>query len=329
MLSTLGRRRANDQCADTPFPYAGGMHPDPHDARLLRDLPVLVAVRRTGTVTAAADELGIPQPSATRALQRIAAVVEAPVVRREGRGVVLTAAGEALAGAGEQALQAIGDALASVARAGSIGASEVGIAFQTMLGERLVPEAIRRFRARWPDVALRLQHGSRASCVGAVVDGSADIAVVAAPPAEIGAVTMLYAEPLVAVAAAEHPLAAMHEVSVEALRRWPQIMLAPGYGIHDAVEALFAADGGEVPEPALVVGEYRAARGLAAAGLGVAVLPPSPSRIDDGVREVPVRHPLARREIGAVVADEQEPVVQELLRALLEATARRGAAVAG
>lgn len=304
------------------------MHADPHDARLLRDLPVLVAVRRAGSVTAAADELGIPQPSATRALQRIAAIAGAPVVRREGRGVALTSAGETLADAGESALQSIGDALAAVARAGSIGAGELGIAFQTMLGERLVPEAIRRFRARWPAVGLRLVHGSRATCIEAVEDGSADIAVVASPPASQGAVTMLYAEPLVAVAAADHPLAAMHEVTVDALRAWPQIMLKPGYGIHDAVEALFAAEG-EVPEATLVVGEYRAARGLAAAGLGVAVLPPSPARIDDGAREVPVRHPLARREIGAIVADEQQPAVQELLAALVEAAARRGAIAPG
>ncbi|WAC66694.1 LysR family transcriptional regulator [Agrococcus sp. SL85] len=302
------------------------MHPDPRDTRLLRDLPALVAVRRTGSVTAAADELGVPQPSATRALQRIGAAVGAPVVRREGRGVVLTPAGSALADAGEAALQAIGDALAAIARGGSIGDRELGIAFQTMLGERLVPEAIRRFRARWPEVRLRLEHGSRARCVEALEQNRADIAVVAAPPASAGEVTMLYAEPLVAVAAPDHPLAAMHEVTVEALRGWPQIMLAPGYGIHDAVEALFAADGGAVPAPTLVVGEYRAARGLAAAGLGVAVLPPSPTRIDDGVREVPVRHPLARREIGAVVADEQDPAVQELLRALLEAAARRSPA---
>ncbi|MET4098360.1 DNA-binding transcriptional LysR family regulator [Agrococcus sp. UYP10] len=298
------------------------MHAEPHDARLLRDLPVLVAVRRTGTVTAAADELGIPQPSATRALQRIAGVVGAAVVRRAGRGVALTPAGDALADAGEAALRSIDDALSAIARAGEIGASELGIAFQTMLGERLVPEAIRRFRARWPAVALRLLHGSRATCLEALAGGTADIAVVASPPPSRGAVTMLYAEPLVAVAAPDHPLAGMHEVSVEALRTWPQIMLAPGFGIHDAVQSLFAS-AGEVPEPAFEVGDYRAARGLAAAGLGVAVLPPSPARIDDGAREVPVRHPLARREIGAVVADPQEPAVQELLRALVEAAARR------
>lgn len=300
------------------------MHAEPHDARLLRDLPVLVALRRTGSVTAAADEVGVPQPTATRALQRIAGVVGAPIVRREGRGVALTEAGEALAAAGEAALQSIGDALAAVARAGSIGAGEVGIAFQTMLGERLVPEALRRFRARWPEVGLRLMHGSRQRCLDALAEGDADLAIVATPSAEQGAVTMLYAEPLVAVAAPDHPLAALHEVTVEQLRAWPQIMLSAGFGVHDTVEALFAAEGA-VPEPALVVGEYRAARGLAAAGLGVAVLPPTPSRIDDGAREVPVRHPLARREIGAIVADPAQPVVQELLAALVDAAARRPA----
>ncbi|MCH1884153.1 LysR family transcriptional regulator [Agrococcus sp. ARC_14] len=299
---------------------------DPRDPRLLRDLPVLVALRRTGSVTGAADELGIPQPTATRALQRIASIVGAPIVHREGRGVALTPAGAGLADAGETALQAIGDALATASRARSIDAAELGLAFQTMLGESFVPEAIRRFRSRWPTVSFRLQHGARARCIDAILDGTADIALVASPPAGHGSVTMLYAEPLVAVVAASHPVAAMREVTVDALRAWPQIMLAPGFGVHDAVELLFAAEG-TVPEPTLVVGDYRAARGMAAAGLGVAVLPPSPAFIDDGAREIPVRHPLARREIGAMVADDRDPAVQELLRAFVDTAARRATAL--
>lgn len=52
----------------------------------LRLLPLLVAVAQTGSVTAAAAELGIPQPTASRSLARLSALVGTPLVRREGRG---------------------------------------------------------------------------------------------------------------------------------------------------------------------------------------------------------------------------------------------------
>lgn len=109
---------------------------------------------------------------------------------------------------------------------------------------------------------------------------------------------------------------------MEDLRGLALIMLAPGYGLHESARRLLAVDGRD-PVPAFEVGDYRAARGLAAAGLGLTILPPSPSSVDDDVREIPIDAPGASREIGVLARDTGNPVVPEFLRALHAAAAAR------
>jgi DNA-binding transcriptional LysR family regulator len=294
---------------------------------ILKLLPVLVAVSQTGSVTAAAEELGVPQPTASRSLARLAALVRAPLVRREGRGVELTEAGLRLAEAAQDGMALIRTGLAEVRQAGELENGRISIAFQTLLGESYVPDVIRRFRRRWPRVGFGLRHGSRALCLRAVADQEAELAIIADPPTLPGTTTTtLYTEPLLAVVHHRHPLASRRSVTVEDLHGLDLIMLSAGYGLHESARRLLRHDGRD-PEPVFEVGDYRAARGLAAAGLGVTILPPSPSSIDDGVREIPIDDPRAMREIGVLVAATGNPVVPEFVRALRVAAGARGRVV--
>ena len=286
-------------------------------------LPMLVAVARTGSVTAAAAELGVPQPTASRSLARLSELVGAPLLRREGRGVVLTEAGRRLAEVAQDGLALIRAGLTEVQQARDLEDGRIAIAFQTLLGETFVPDVIRRFRRRWPRVGFGLRHGSRALCLGAVADGESELAIVADPPELPGTTTTtLYTEPLLAVVDDRHPLASRRSVTVEELRGLDLIMLSPGYGLHESARRLLSFEGHD-PEPAFEVGDYRAARGLAAAGLGLTILPPSPSATEDGVREIPIDDPRAVREIGVLVRDTGNPVVPEFVEALRAAAGAR------
>jgi len=63
------------------------------DARLLR---LLVAVAQTGSVTAAAQRLGVTQSAVSHQLDRLRAIVGDPLFVKSGRGIVATARTEAL-----------------------------------------------------------------------------------------------------------------------------------------------------------------------------------------------------------------------------------------
>ena len=67
-------------------------------------LRVLVAVARTGSVTAAAQEINYAQPSVSHHIARLEAETGARLLQRAGRGIRLTAAGRLLAERAEEIL---------------------------------------------------------------------------------------------------------------------------------------------------------------------------------------------------------------------------------
>ena len=62
----------------------------------LTQLRSFLAVVRTGSVTAAADELVVTQPSVSAAITALAREVGTPLLERDGRGVRPTPAGDGL-----------------------------------------------------------------------------------------------------------------------------------------------------------------------------------------------------------------------------------------
>ncbi len=284
---------------------------------LLTDLPVLVAFARTGSVTAAADELRLPQPSASRALARLTRRVGAQLTRRHGRGLVLTDAGRQLAGAATEAFAVLGDGLLAARRTEAAADAVISIAFQAVLGETYVPRAVARFRARHPGVRFSLAHGSRQHCIDKALADEVDIAIVADPPQPQGmGVAPLFVEPLVLVAPRQHPLALLDRpVRPAEIAAFEVIILAPGFGLHDSVRQLLSWE--SVPaQGTLQVDDSRVAKGLVAAGVGVTIMPSTPGPLDDALVELPIDHPHASRQVGALVAASAGEVVGDFIATL-------------
>jgi len=290
------------------------MDMNPHLVRqLLPHLPLLVGLARTGSVTAAAEELGVPQPSASRSLARLSDLLGVPLLHRVGRGVRLTEAGEVLAEAAATALARVEDGVAGARAQGSQEDAVISVAYQNVLGETYVPRAIARLRTRHPTVRFELSHGARAACIRQVRGGEVDLAVVADPPhVEDLRTVEFFTEPLVAAMSPQHPLAHRgRPVTVEDLKTQDLIILRRGYGLHDSVHRILGTRG-ELPNAVFEVDDTRDARGLAAAGLGVSVLPPG---LGSGleVAEVPIDHPAARRVIGVVTPPRTTALVDEFV----------------
>jgi DNA-binding transcriptional LysR family regulator len=286
---------------------------------LARYAPLLAAVATSESVGGAADELGVPQSSASRGLKALSEALGVPVVRPDGRSVRLTPAGLELARAAQEAVSALRLGIAAAMTQEELSRTELSVAFQTQLGEQFLPRAIGRYRLQRPHVSFSLTHGSRDACIEAVVAGEVMLALVADPP-ELDAVHVqpLYVEPLVAVVHAGHPLSTARSVTAAQLRQEPSIRLNRGYGLHDSVLRLLGR-AGPVPEAAFQVDDYRVAHGLAAAGLGVAILPRSSNGIGTGAVEIAIDDPLASRTIAALVRPDARGLAQEFLLALAEA----------
>jgi DNA-binding transcriptional LysR family regulator len=266
--------------------------------RVLRLLPVFVTVAETEQVTVAASILRMPQPTVSRALSTLAELIGTPLVERQGRGNALTAAGRELQPYARAGLDTVAAGVAMVARDQVVGQGEVPIAFQTVLGETVVPALIRRFRERYPGVRFALTQGSRQRCLEALERGSSAVALVSSPPPSVDTeVIELYQEPMVLVVPHGHRLAAAARVTIADIAAEDLIVLKSGYGLRDLIELLFA-DSGLQPRISFEADDAHTARGLVSAGLGVTVVPSYAP--DAETVQLRIDHPEARRTIGAV-----------------------------
>lgn len=276
-------------------------------ARLLPLLPVLDAVGQTRHVTAAAELLGVPQPTVSRALARAAAVVGTDLVRKEGRGIRLTPAAEQLLPAVRRALEGLQAGLDELHERRQEARGVVRLSFQMTFGEAAVPALIRGFRPAHPEVRFELVQGSRQRCLDVLAAGEVDLSIVSPVPRpgrQFDSDT-LCVQPLRLAVPAGHRLARRGRVRFEEAAREPFVVLERGYGMRSIMDRLFR-EAGVRPDIAFQGQDSRTLLGLVSAGLGVALVPPSRAAHsavhtpDLGWVEVELEDVDAVREIGLV-----------------------------
>src|SRR6478609_5784155 len=116
----------------------------------IRQLRYVLAVAEHGSVSRAAVELHLSQSALSEALRKLELELGVELLTRGGRGVTPTAAGEALASSGADAVRAF-DAALDAAR-GQTGRLRVG--FEAAGAGRLSTQARARLIARFPHVRV-------------------------------------------------------------------------------------------------------------------------------------------------------------------------------
>jgi DNA-binding transcriptional LysR family regulator len=131
----------------------------------MRHFAALEAVARTGSFGRAARELGYTQSAVSQQIAQLERIVGQRLFDRPGgpRRVETTEAGHLLLGHADAIVAQIDAARADMAALaeGSAGTLRVGI-YQSV-GARLLPALVRRFRAQWPRVGVRVREESAAA----------------------------------------------------------------------------------------------------------------------------------------------------------------------
>ncbi|WP_344915759.1 LysR family transcriptional regulator [Streptosporangium oxazolinicum] len=239
-------------------------------------LRLLDTVARTGSFTAAAARLNYTQSAVSRRIAALEHRAGGPLFERLPRGVRLTPAGEALHHHAQVVLNRLTRAEEELAgiHGGYRGRLRVG-AFATA-NVALVPNALRAFRADFPEVELVPIEGPSGSLLRRMREGGLDVAVVSDYPSElpyeeeIGLVELADDELFVALPR-DHRLAAEEIVDLRELREETWIE-APPPGRATALAAA-CARAGFAPRATVRIGEWTGKFGFVAAGLGVTLVP--------------------------------------------------------
>ncbi|MEU0761293.1 LysR family transcriptional regulator [Streptomyces microflavus] len=280
------------------------------------------AVARHEHVTRAAHELGVPQSTLSRAMVRLEADLGVALFARKGRTVSLTPAGRTFLTSAERALAEVEKAADAVRADADLTTGRVSFGFLHTMGSETVPALIRGFRADHPKVRFQLVQNYGEAMIERLRAGGLDLCLTSPVPDAPDLVTRrLDEQRLRLVVPDDHRLAPRRRIRLAEAADETFVTLEPGYGLRRITDDL-CTEAGFTPRVAFEGEEAETLRGLVAAGLGVALLPP-PAVARPGVVELTVTAPRAVREIGVAWLDghPDTPPVAAFKRFLLS---RRG-----
>jgi DNA-binding transcriptional LysR family regulator len=234
-------------------------------------LTAFLAIVRGGSVTAAADELIVTQPSVSSAVAALSRELGCELFERAGRGIRLTDAGLAFAPYAEDVLGLLGQGRTAAREAASVAGRRLEIAAVTTAAESFVPGLMRTFSADHPEIDLTLVVGNRQDVLDRLLSHSADVAIAGKPPPDDRLVAEAFMEnEIVCIAAPDDPAASGDPIGASELSGRAWLLREPGSGTRMLNEQ-FLADHGIYPRT-LTLGSNGAIKQAARAGLGVSLL---------------------------------------------------------
>lgn len=259
----------------------------------LTQLRSLIAVADAGSVTAAAENIGVTQSGMSQALAALEESLGVKLLTRQRYGVELTAFGERALEHARAAFSHLQAIRREAAEATGEDSGPVRIAAFPSVFATILPPLLRRFRVLHPEVKLvALETDDRE--VEAWLDaGTIDFGVVLNPPPESGAV-LIGQDAWVAVLPAGHRLSRRATLSLSELVAEP-FVLATG-GCHAHAGTLAQAAGLSLTDVRIEVRDWASAIALVREGVGVGIVPESTlSEKRKGLRIARIDPPLFRR----------------------------------
>jgi DNA-binding transcriptional LysR family regulator len=240
---------------------------DPETRLTLGQLRTFLAVASTGSVRAAADQLVVTQPAVSSALAAVRKQVGVALVARDGRGLRLTPAGEALAERARAALALLDEAVAAARGEADPDRGRLRLASVTTAGEHLAPPLLASFLAAHPGVAVSLEVGNRRRMADLLAHHEVDLAIGGRPPP--GAETLaVRPNRLVVVSAAGKTRP--RKVTRAQLEAATWLLREPGSGTRATAEALLESLG--ISPRILTLGSNGAVVESVRIGLGVTLI---------------------------------------------------------
>lgn len=237
----------------------------------LRHLRYFVAVAQTLHFGRAAEQLGITQPVLSEQIRRLEVLLEAQLLHRTKRVVQLTEPGRIFLNDALRLLEQAEAAISTVRRAarGQLGKLAVGYTGPALYS--VLPQIVRAFRERYPDVELTLHESCTPDQETALIANEIQVGFLHPPIDAPLQLKEVLCESMVVALPENHPLACQPSVSIRDLARESFILFPRTVGpvLYGQIMALCTQAGFSprvvqeaTPQPTMI--------GLVAAGIGIA-----------------------------------------------------------
>lgn len=240
-----------------------------------RQIELFAAVMKAGSVSRAAELLGVTQPGVSRAIAELERTLGFRLFDRVRNRIVPTPEGKLFHAEVEASFRGMDRLRASAARIRDHGAGEVRIGSLSALGSSLVPRAVRRFREMRPDIAVTLMVLPSRDVRDGVVSGAFDLGLAADEIDVSGVLHQPFVSPRALCAMpVGHPLCKRETITPHDLAGIDFIAYVPEDRARQRLD-LILSESGAAPPHVVVETIYAATVcALVAEGVGVGLVSP-------------------------------------------------------
>lgn len=200
----------------------------------LRQLQFLLALKSEGSFVAAAEAVGVTQPTLSAGIKELETSLGATLVERGRAGAQLTAAGEEAARRASRAINEVEELVRSVVEAGKPFAGTFRLGAIPTIAPFLLPRVLPVLKRKYPRLRLQMREDLTARLVDALKARTLDAAVIALPYSAPGIETAVVAEDEFLFLCPEgHPLARRNDLAPEHLKNEDVLLLEDGHCLRE------------------------------------------------------------------------------------------------
>jgi DNA-binding transcriptional LysR family regulator len=219
----------------------------------LRELRILFAVARCGSMAKAAATLGMTQPAVSQAVALLEGALGVRLLDRGPRGVAPTAYGEALMRRGAEAFDALAQGVRDIAFLSGPGAGEVVVgASESYVAGGVLADIIRALMARHAQLRVRVEESNTAAMdFSDLRERRVDVMLGRIATADLPADLhgdILFEEALHLVAGGQNAWARAKRMGLADLQARPFVLAPAGTAVFELVAAAFREAGLAMPE---------------------------------------------------------------------------------
>lgn len=264
-------------------------------------LALFVSVVEEGSIAAAAEREHIAAAAVSSRISGLEDALRIRLLERTNRGVVPTAAGEALASLARGVLHSMDELALQMTEFAAGVRGHLRISANISSITEFLPGEIRSFLAEYPKVQVHLEERTSAAVVRAVAENAAELGFITTGPYGHDLELRPYhTDRLVLIVPRQHPLARRRAVAFRETLSFDHV------GLHadTAISLLLARAATEAQRPLqlrIQVTSFDALCRMVSAGLGIGVLPRAvaePYEQALGIRSVALDEPWAERRLG-------------------------------
>lgn len=288
-----------------------------HKQDRLKQFRAFCQVARLGSITRAAERLGLGQPSVSQQVRALETDLGVRLFDRNGPRIALTVAGESLYRNAMPLVEGM-DSLhgAFVEQSGRISGT-VRIAAGQASKSFILPRLIKQFRDRYPDVRFHIERSVTSEALKLLRAHLVDLAFTGADETPAGIDRYpLFSYGLVLIVPLDHPLAGRESVDMQEASLYPAIVPASGTASRMLGELEARRLGAEI-NVAVEAHGWGALKCYVEAGLGISIVPDFCVTDRDRVSVIPLPRHLRARDYWMYArrdGSRRPPAVEQFIR---------------